>query len=132
MVAAKAILTARGGMTIHAPVVARGIGKPCVASAQKLEVNEQNLQFSVNGRTIKQGEWITIDGGSGGSTPDRRTWFRPSCRAISPGSCCGRQGPPLRVRVNADTPADAARAATSAPRASGSAVPSTCSSRATG
>jgi pyruvate,orthophosphate dikinase len=110
MIAAKAILTARGGMTSHAAVVARGIGKPCVASAAKLEVNEQSLQFSVNGRTIKQGEWITIDGGTG-------RVFAGQANLVSP-ELSGNftrlmqwadKVRHLRVRVNADTPADAHR-----------------------
>jgi pyruvate, orthophosphate dikinase len=110
MIAAKAILTARGGMTSHAAVVARGIGKPCVASAQKLEVNEQSLQFSVNGRTVKQGEWITIDGETG-------RVFAGQANLVSP-ELSGNftrlmqwadKVRHLRVRVNADTPADAHR-----------------------
>jgi pyruvate,orthophosphate dikinase len=65
MVLAKAILTARGGMTSHAAVVARGMGKPCVAGAQGIEVDETALALRVNGRTIKQGEWITVEGSTG-------------------------------------------------------------------
>jgi pyruvate,orthophosphate dikinase len=65
MVACKGILTARGGMTSHAAVVARGIGKPCVASAQNLEVDETKQTLGVGERVVKQGEWITIDGGTG-------------------------------------------------------------------
>jgi pyruvate, orthophosphate dikinase len=108
MVAAKGILTARGGMTSHAAVVARGIGKPCVASAQQLSVSEEDRQFSVDGRSIRQGEWITIDGGTGrvyagkadlkapelSGNFDRLMQWADKVRHI-------------RVRVNADTPADA-------------------------
>src|SRR4029079_4547472 len=65
MVLAKAILTARGGMTSHAAVVARGMGRPCVAGAQELQVDEKPGRFSINGRSIAEGDWITVDGGSG-------------------------------------------------------------------
>src|SRR6185369_3660367 len=56
MVVAKAVLTARGGMTSHAAVVARGIGKPCVASAEKLQVDERAGHLAVNGRQLAEGE----------------------------------------------------------------------------
>lgn len=65
MVAAKGVLTARGGMTSHAAVVARGMGKPCVAGASDLEVNYKSGEVQVNGRVLKQGESITIDGATG-------------------------------------------------------------------
>jgi pyruvate,orthophosphate dikinase len=65
MVMAKAILTARGGMTSHAAVVARGMGKPCVAGAQAIEVDERLGQLAVNGRSLAEGEWITVVGGRG-------------------------------------------------------------------
>ncbi|MCU0493449.1 MAG: pyruvate, phosphate dikinase [Chloroflexaceae bacterium] len=65
MVAAQAILTARGGMTSHAAVVARGMGKPCVAGAGSLRVDYATQSVSVNGTTIKKGDWVTLDGGSG-------------------------------------------------------------------
>src|SRR5678810_176594 len=65
MVMAKAILTARGGMTSHAAVVARGIGKPCVAGAHDIVVDEQALTFAVDGRKVSDGEWITVDGSTG-------------------------------------------------------------------
>ncbi|HXW97635.1 MAG TPA: pyruvate, phosphate dikinase, partial [Gemmatimonadales bacterium] len=110
MVAAKGILTARGGMTSHAAVVARGIGKPCVASAQRLEVNEEAGTFSVNGRSLKQGDWITIDGGTGQVYGGKATLKEP---ALSGNFTRLMQWADkvrhLRVRVNADTPADAHR-----------------------
>jgi pyruvate,orthophosphate dikinase len=65
MVAARAVLTARGGMTSHAAVVARGMGKPCVVGATTLEVDEGGSRFAVNGRGIKEGDWITLDGATG-------------------------------------------------------------------
>ena len=62
MVLARAILTARGGMTSHAAVVARGMGKPCVAGAQDIEVDEPAGTLTVGGRSVAEGEWITVDG----------------------------------------------------------------------
>ena len=66
MVAAKAILTARGGMTSHAAVVARGMGKPCVAGAQDLEVDEERRHLRrERPRGSQEGDWITVDGSTG-------------------------------------------------------------------
>src|SRR6478672_10730648 len=65
MVAAQAIVTARGGMTSHAAVVARGMGKTCVSGAQALNIDYSQQQFSVSGTVIPKGEWITVDGSTG-------------------------------------------------------------------
>jgi pyruvate,orthophosphate dikinase len=65
MDAAKGILTARGGMTSHAAVVARGMGKPCVAGCETIKVDLKAEKFTVNGVTVKLGDFITIDGGTG-------------------------------------------------------------------
>ncbi|PDV99177.1 pyruvate, phosphate dikinase [Candidatus Chloroploca asiatica] len=65
MVAAQAILTARGGMTSHAAVVARGMGKPCVAGAGELRVSYADQSVSVGSVTIRKGDWVTLDGGTG-------------------------------------------------------------------
>lgn len=65
MVGAQAILTARGGMTSHAAVVARGMGKPCVAGAGELAIDYNRGVFQVNGNRVRTGEWITIDGSTG-------------------------------------------------------------------
>jgi len=110
MVLAKAILTARGGMTSHAAVVARGMGKPCVAGAQAIEVDEKNERFTVNGRAIAEGEWITVDGSTGQVFAGQAALVAPELsddflRLMTWGDRI-RQ---LRVRVNADTPADAHR-----------------------
>ncbi|MBM4187428.1 MAG: pyruvate, phosphate dikinase [Gemmatimonadetes bacterium] len=110
MVAAKAILTARGGMTSHAAVVARGMGKPCVAGAQEIDVDEGQRRFNVDGRGISEGEWITVDGSTG-------KVFAGQARLVSPtlGAHFNRlmswadEMRHLRVRVNADTPADTHR-----------------------
>jgi pyruvate,orthophosphate dikinase len=65
MIAAEGVLTSRGGRTSHAAVVARGMGKPCVAGAESVRVNLDKKQFTAGGRTIKQGEFFTIDGSTG-------------------------------------------------------------------
>ena len=65
MHAAEAIVTARGGMTSHAAVVARGMGKPCVSGAGSIRINMDAQEFSVAGRIIKKGEIVTVDGASG-------------------------------------------------------------------
>ncbi|MEO8200953.1 MAG: pyruvate, phosphate dikinase [Gemmatimonadota bacterium] len=110
MVAAKAILTARGGMTSHAAVVARGMGKPCVAGAQEIQVDETAGQFSINGRSVKGGEWITVDGASGKVYAGRAALVTPELSGnfdrVMKWADKIRH---LRVRVNADTPADAHR-----------------------
>ena len=65
MHAAKGILTARGGMTSHAAVVARGMGRPCVSGSSEITIDYENKQFKAGNEIIKEGEVITIDGGSG-------------------------------------------------------------------
>ena len=65
MHAARAIVTARGGMTSHAAVVARGMGRPCVCGASDLKIDTARGEFSVRGRTFKKGDVVTIDGGTG-------------------------------------------------------------------
>ena len=65
MVAAQGILTARGGMTSHAAVVARGMGKPCVAGCSALIINHQEKTLTVDGKVYKEGDFLTIDGATG-------------------------------------------------------------------
>jgi len=62
---AQGIVTARGGMTSHAAVVARGMGKPCVAGCGAIDIDYQEKRFSVNGKVIKQGDYVSIDGTTG-------------------------------------------------------------------
>ena len=110
MVMAKAVLTARGGMTSHAAVVARGTGKPCVAGAQDLQVDERAARLSVNGRSVVEGEFITVDGSTGkvfaGQAALRTPELSGDFLRLMQWADRIRQ---LRVRVNADTPADAHR-----------------------
>ncbi len=65
MHAAKGILTARGGMTSHAAVVARGMGRPCVSGSSEITIDYENKEFKAGNEIIKEGEIITIDGGTG-------------------------------------------------------------------
>jgi pyruvate,orthophosphate dikinase len=110
MVTARAILTARGGMTSHAAVVARGMGKPCVAGAQELVIDERANRFSVNGRSIGEGEWITVDGSSGKVFAGQAALIAPELSGnFNRVMGWADRIMQLRVRVNADTPADAHR-----------------------
>jgi pyruvate,orthophosphate dikinase len=110
MVVAKAVLTARGGMTSHAAVVARGMGKPCVAGAAAVEVDERAKLFRVDGRVVREGEWISLDGGTGKVFAGQARLIEPALgehfKRLMGWADGVRQ---LRVRVNADTPADAHR-----------------------
>lgn len=65
MVASQGIVTSRGGMTSHAAVVARGMGKACICGCEALRIDVRSKQFSVNGKTFKEGDWISMDGGTG-------------------------------------------------------------------
>ena len=109
MVAAQAIVTARGGMTSHAAVVARGMGKSCVCGASVLDIDYGQQQFSVNGTVVTKGEWITVDGSTGrvflGRVPTVQPALGPDFRELISWADEFRR---LRVRANADTPHDAA------------------------
>ncbi len=111
MVSAEGILTARGGMTSHAAVVARGMGKCCVSGCSEIRVDEDNKVIKINDLIIKEGDYISIDGSTGvvylgeiekiqpslsGSFAEFMTWV-DEIRT-------------MKVRTNADTPRDAAQA----------------------
>jgi pyruvate,orthophosphate dikinase len=112
MRAAQAILTARGGMTSHAALVARGWGKCCIVGCGALHVDLSNKSITVDGKTLKEGEWITLNGTKGnvyvGKLPmmdaseENKTLmdFLKICGSIKK----------LGIRTNADTPEDAAKA----------------------
>lgn len=108
MVAAEAIVTARGGMTSHAAVVARGMGKPCVSGANSIEIDYGQQQFSVDGTVVTKGEWITVDGSTGrvflGQVPTVQPTLGPEFSELMLWADKFRR---LRVRANADTPRDA-------------------------
>jgi pyruvate,orthophosphate dikinase len=111
IVAARAILTARGGMTSHAAVVARGMGKTCVVGAQQLDVDPAAGRFRVNGRTVKRGQVITVDGTTGrvllGAVKLVTPKIGKEFTTLMTWADARRR---LRVRANADIPADARRA----------------------
>ncbi len=111
MVAAEAILTQRGGMTSHAAVVARGMGKPCVVGASALNINYSYNEFTVGEMVITKGEWITIDGSTGrvfrGKIPTVQPQLDENYELLMSWADETRR---LKVRANADTGADAALA----------------------
>ena len=111
MIAAKAILTARGGMTSHAAVVARGMGKTCVVGAQELDVDPRAGRFRANGRVVKRGQVITVDGTSGRVLLGEAKLTLPKVGTHYAKLMMWADGRRrLRVRANADTPQDAKRA----------------------
>jgi pyruvate,orthophosphate dikinase len=111
MNAASGILTARGGMTSHAAVVARGMGKCCVTGAEAVRVNLQKKQFSVGKLTIKEGEVITLNGSTGeiilGEVPTIEPELSGEFSELMKWADEYRH---LKVRANADIPRDAAKA----------------------
>ena len=111
MIAAEGILTAHGGMTSHAAVVARGMGKPCVAGCEALSVDVKARKASLNGHDLAEGDVITIDGGNGtviiGAVDLVPPQINEDFETIL-GWADGLRR--LQVRANADTPEDAAKA----------------------
>ena len=123
MVAARAILTTRGGMTSHAAVVARGMGKCAIVGAKDVHVDLEQRCFAVDGTTVNEGDWITLDGGSGrvfkgdlptipsevvrvmsgAMSPQESSTYGPFARLLG----WADDARILRVRANADTPQDA-------------------------
>ncbi len=111
MHAARGILTARGGMTSHAAVVARGMGRPCVSGAGMLKIDAARGEMSAGGVSIQRGEVITIDGTTGqvfkGKVAMRQPELTGDFGTLMGWADSVRR---LKVRTNADTPADAATA----------------------
>lgn len=108
MHAAQGILTARGGMTSHAAVVARGMGKPCVSGAGELRIDYAKKQLQAMGHTIKEGDIITINGGTGevmlGEIPTVQPQLSSDFETLMGWADATRK---LKVRTNAETPLDA-------------------------
>ncbi|MFQ6134519.1 MAG: pyruvate, phosphate dikinase, partial [Nitrososphaerales archaeon] len=106
--ASQGILTSRGGKTSHAAVVARGIGKPCVAGAAQIKIDMANRQFTVGSDVVKEGDYITIDGTTGevflGEVPTVEPEPTPEMSDILKWADEVRR---LGVRANADTPENA-------------------------
>ena len=123
IVAARAVLTARGGMTSHAAVVARGMGKCAIVGAKDVEVDAEQRRFTANGTVVREGDWLTLDGSTGkvysgdlptipsevvrvtaGSLrPDRAPTYQAYAQLLG----WADEVRTLRVRANADTPRDA-------------------------
>ncbi len=111
MLDAAGILTARGGMTSHAAVVARGMGKCCVSGAGELEIDYKARTIKVNGITVKEGDWISLNGSTGevylGEVATRAADLSGDFAKLM--ELAGKYSV-LKVRANADTPKDAAQA----------------------
>ena len=111
MAAAQGILTVRGGMTSHAAVVARGMGKCCVSGCGEIKMDEENKKFTLAGKVFHEGDYISIDGSTGniyeGVIPTVDATIAGEFGRIMGWADKYRR---LKVRTNADTPRDAARA----------------------
>jgi len=111
LVASRGVLTTRGGMTSHAAIVARGMGKPAVVGAESIAVDEERRQFSVNGVVVREGDVITIDGSTGevitGEVPVIEPALSGEVQELLAWADSFRR---LGVRANADYPRDAAKA----------------------
>ena len=111
MKAAQGILTVRGGMTSHAAVVARGMGKCCVSGCGAINMDEANKQFALAGKTYHEGDWLSLDGSTGniydGAMPTVDASVGGDFGRIMSWADKYRR---LKVRTNADTPHDAAKA----------------------
>jgi pyruvate, orthophosphate dikinase len=111
MHAAEGILTVRGGMTSHAAVVARGMGTACVSGCGEIVINEEEKYFTLAGNTVKEGDYISLDGSTGniyiGDIPTVEASISGNFERIMAWADEIRT---LKVRTNADTPTDAANA----------------------
>jgi pyruvate, orthophosphate dikinase len=111
LIQASGILTAHGGMTSHAAVVARGMGKPCVAGCEGLTIDLKARTLTIGGNRLEEGDMLTIDGGTGqvivGEVPLVPPQINEDFETILGWADELRR---LKVRANADTPADAAKA----------------------
>ena len=111
MHAAEGILTVRGGMTSHAAVVARGMGTACISGCGDIVIDEKKKQFTLGGKTYYEGDYISLDGSTGkiydGDIQTQEASISGNFGRIMSWADSFRK---LRVRTNADTPADAANA----------------------
>jgi pyruvate, orthophosphate dikinase len=123
IVAARAVLTARGGMTSHAAVVARGMGKCAVVGCKDIHVDLERRCFNVDGKEIAEGDWLTLDGATGRVFAGDLSTIPSEVVRVTSGALAASQAPlyqsyaellgwadevrKLRVRANADTPRDA-------------------------
>jgi pyruvate, orthophosphate dikinase len=112
MEVAAGILTSRGGMTSHAAVVTRGMGKCCVAGAGDVEVDERKREMRVKGQTFKEGDWISLDGTTGRVIKGKLNTLAASAENAELQKLLGWAEPfrKIGVRANADIPRDAMQA----------------------
>ncbi len=105
---AKGILTGRGGITSHAAVVARGMGRVCVAGCESIHVDERKKELTIDGKILKEGDWMTIDGSTGEvmleKLPTAESALSEDFKTLMGWADGARK---LKVRANADTPRDA-------------------------
>ena len=108
MHAAQAIVTARGGMTSHAAVVARGMGTPCVCGAGSIRIDEAAGLFTTGGRTVRRSEIVTVDGATGQLLAGEATMIQPELSGdFGTLMAWADRVRTLKVRANAETPLDA-------------------------
>jgi pyruvate,orthophosphate dikinase len=112
MEVAAGILTSRGGMTSHAAVVTRGMGKCCVAGAGDIEVNERDREMRVKGQVFREGDWISLDGTTGRVIKGKLNTLPPNAENAELQKLLGWAEPfrKIGVRANADIPRDAIQA----------------------
>ena len=111
MAVAQGILTATGGKTSHAAVVARGWGKCCIVGAEKLDIDYNSRRMSAAGKTVREGDWITLDGGEGTVYTGEMPLVTPQLpKAYNTLMKWADETRRLGVRANADTPQDARKA----------------------
>ncbi len=113
MFASRGVLTAKGGATSHAAVVARGMGKPCVAGCEALEIDMRNRRATLGGKPIAEGDWITIDGTTGDVIASELRLIDPPSKLpdwLATFLTWADEARTLEVWANADTPQDAIKA----------------------
>jgi pyruvate,orthophosphate dikinase len=107
MHAAQAIVTARGGMTSHAAVVARGMGRPCVSGAGEMKINAAAKSFTARGRTFHHGDMLTVDGATGEVLAGEAPMIKPEVTGdFASLMVWADKARRMKVRTNAETPAD--------------------------
>ena len=108
---AKGILTSTGGKASHAAVVARGWGKPCVVGCEAVRIDEASQTITIAGHRVKAGDYVTINGTTGDVMIGKVPTVAPSMTGrLRHAHAVGRQGRRLKIRTNADSPADATKA----------------------
>ena len=113
MIAARGVLTAKGGATSHAAVVARGMGKPCVAGCDALQIERRTHTATLDGKTLKEGDWLTIDGTTGNVILGRVPLIEAPSKLpdwLATFLAWADELRRMEVWANADTPEDARKA----------------------